>query len=129
MAKRDYYEVLGVNRDADEKELKSAFRKMAKKFHPDANPGDETAEQKFKEINEAYDALKDPQNGRPMIVSAMRHLKMDVVLLAVAVPRRTRVRPRVLLVHVRYIRRPLRRIHGRPARRWRPTWQWPVARF
>jgi molecular chaperone DnaJ len=61
MAKRDYYEVLGVNRDADEKELKSAFRKMAKKFHPDANPGDESAEQKFKEVNEAYEALKDPQ--------------------------------------------------------------------
>lgn len=61
MAKRDYYEVLGVSRSADEKELKSAFRKMAKQYHPDANPGDNTAEQKFKEINEAYEALKDPQ--------------------------------------------------------------------
>lgn len=61
MAKRDYYEVLGVAKGADEKELKGAFRKLAKQFHPDANPGDKTAEHKFKEINEAYDVLKDPQ--------------------------------------------------------------------
>ena len=53
MAKRDYYEVLGVERDADEKQLKSAFRKLAKQYHPDANPGDENAEAKFKEIAEA----------------------------------------------------------------------------
>jgi molecular chaperone DnaJ len=61
MAKRDFYEVLGVARDADEKELKSAYRKLAKQFHPDANPGDTQAEAKFKEINEAYETLKDPQ--------------------------------------------------------------------
>ena len=61
MAKRDYYEVLGVGRSADEKELKAAYRKLAKQFHPDANPGDHKAEAKFKEINEAYDVLKDPQ--------------------------------------------------------------------
>jgi molecular chaperone DnaJ len=61
MAKCDFYEVLGVDRSADEKELKSAYRKLAKKFHPDANAGDDTAEAKFKEISEAYDALKDPQ--------------------------------------------------------------------
>ncbi len=61
MAKRDYYETLGVGRSADEKELKAAYRKMAKQFHPDANPGDKTVEHKFKEINEAYDILKDPQ--------------------------------------------------------------------
>ncbi len=61
MAKRDYYEVLGVARDADEKEIKTAFRTLAKELHPDRNPGDEKAEQKFKEINEAYEALKDPQ--------------------------------------------------------------------
>ena len=61
MAKRDYYEVLGVRKDVDEKELKGAFRKLAKQYHPDANPGDKTAEHKFKEINEAYDVLKDPQ--------------------------------------------------------------------
>ncbi len=61
MAKRDYYDVLGVGKSADEKELKAAYRKLAKQFHPDANPGDKTAESKFKEINEAYDVLKDPQ--------------------------------------------------------------------
>src|SRR5437763_13596385 len=61
MAKRDYYEIRGVQRNADEKELKSAFRKLAKQCHPDARPGDKTTEQKFKEINEAYDVLKDPQ--------------------------------------------------------------------
>jgi molecular chaperone DnaJ len=61
MAKRDYYEVLGVAKNADEKALKSAFRNMAKKFHPDANPGNKEAESKFKEVNEAYDVLKDQQ--------------------------------------------------------------------
>ncbi|MFM8748420.1 MAG: molecular chaperone DnaJ [Aestuariivirga sp.] len=61
MAKRDYYEVLGVGKSADEKELKAAYRKLAKQYHPDANPGDKTAEASFKEINEAYDVLKDPQ--------------------------------------------------------------------
>ncbi|MDX2307959.1 MAG: molecular chaperone DnaJ [Hyphomicrobium sp.] len=61
MAKRDYYETLGVSRDAGEPELKSAFRKLAKELHPDRNPSDKTAEQKFKEINEAYEVLKDPQ--------------------------------------------------------------------
>lgn len=61
MAKRDYYEVLGVARNASEQDLKSAFRKLAKEHHPDRNPGDASAEKKFKEINEAYEVLKDPQ--------------------------------------------------------------------
>jgi molecular chaperone DnaJ len=61
MAKRDFYEVLGVQKNADEKALKSAFRNQAKKFHPDANPGSKEAESKFKEVNEAYDVLKDAQ--------------------------------------------------------------------
>ena len=61
MSKADYYETLGVPRDADEKALKSAFRKKAMQYHPDRNPGDEEAERKFKEIGEAYEALKDPQ--------------------------------------------------------------------
>lgn len=61
MAKRDFYDVLGVGKSADEKELKAAYRKQAKQLHPDANPGDKTMEAKFKELNEAYDVLKDPQ--------------------------------------------------------------------
>ncbi|HEV1999196.1 MAG TPA: molecular chaperone DnaJ [Xanthobacteraceae bacterium] len=59
MAKRDYYEVLGVARDCDDGALKAAFRKLAMKCHPDRNPGDHEAEHRFKELNEAYDVLKD----------------------------------------------------------------------
>lgn len=61
MAKQDYYEALGVNRDADASALKSAYRKLAMRFHPDRNPDDREAETRFKEINEAYDVLKDPE--------------------------------------------------------------------
>src|SRR5689334_8524856 len=59
MSKRDYYEVLGVSRSCTEVELKAAFRKLAMQHHPDRNPGDKDCEHKFKEINEAYDVLKD----------------------------------------------------------------------
>ncbi len=59
--KADFYETLGVSKGADEKELKSAFRKLAMQFHPDKNPGDKACEHRFKEINEAYECLKDPQ--------------------------------------------------------------------
>ncbi|MBE7182983.1 MAG: molecular chaperone DnaJ [Methylobacterium mesophilicum] len=59
--KADFYETLGVQKGADEKELKSAFRKLAMQFHPDKNPGDKACEHRFKEINEAYECLKDPQ--------------------------------------------------------------------
>lgn len=61
MAKRDYYEVLGVSQSATPEELKRAFRQLARKFHPDANPGDASAEERFKEINEAYEVLSDPE--------------------------------------------------------------------
>ncbi|WP_150287461.1 molecular chaperone DnaJ [Rhabdaerophilum calidifontis] len=61
MAKRDYYEVLGVTKGADDAALKSAFRKLAMQCHPDRNPGDAEAERRFKELNEAYQVLSDPQ--------------------------------------------------------------------
>jgi molecular chaperone DnaJ len=59
--KRDYYEILGVGRDADAEAIKRAYRKLAVKFHPDKNPGDKAAEDKFKEATEAYEVLKDPK--------------------------------------------------------------------
>ena len=61
MAERDYYEILGVSRNSSDAEVKKSYRKLAMKFHPDKNRGDKEAEKKFKEINEAYDVLKDPQ--------------------------------------------------------------------
>lgn len=60
-SKRDYYEVLGVGRGAGESEIKKAYRKLAKQYHPDVNPGDKEAEAKFKEVSEAYEVLSDPQ--------------------------------------------------------------------
>src|SRR6058998_3558809 len=59
--KRDYYEVLGIAQNAAEEEIKRAYRKLAVKFHPDKNPDDPHAEEKFKEIGEAYDVLSDPE--------------------------------------------------------------------
>lgn len=57
--KRDYYEVLGIKKGASDSEIKKAYRSMAKKYHPDMNPGDKEAEKKFKEVNEAYAVLSD----------------------------------------------------------------------
>lgn len=57
---KNYYEVLGVNRGASQDEIKKVFRKLAREYHPDVNPGDKAAEAKFKEINEAYSTLSDP---------------------------------------------------------------------
>lgn len=62
--KRDYYEVLGVSRDADDAAIKKAYRQLAKKYHPDTNPGDKEAEAKFKEASEAYAVLSDPEKRR-----------------------------------------------------------------
>ena len=61
---RDPYEVLGVSRGASDEEIKSAYRKLAKKYHPDLNPGDESAAKKMNEVNEAYDRIRNPQNYR-----------------------------------------------------------------
>lgn len=63
-AKRDLYEVLGISKTADEKAIKKAYRKLAKKYHPDMNPGDKTAEQKFKEATDAYNILSDPEKRK-----------------------------------------------------------------
>ena len=62
--KRDYYEVLGVDRNADDATIKKAYRQLAKKYHPDTNPGDAEAEKKFKEASEAYSVLSDPDKKR-----------------------------------------------------------------
>ena len=62
--KRDYYEVLGVEKNASEDEIKKAYRKIAIKYHPDRNPGDKEAEEKFKEAAEAYNVLHDPTRKR-----------------------------------------------------------------
>ena len=62
--KRDYYEVLGISKGADDAEIKKAFRAMAKKYHPDAHPGDKECEEKFKEAQEAYAVLSDPEKRR-----------------------------------------------------------------
>jgi curved DNA-binding protein len=64
MAGRDYYQVLGVKRNASEKEIKQAYRRLARKHHPDVNPGDKSAEAKFKEINEAYEVLSNAEKRR-----------------------------------------------------------------
>ena len=61
MPEKDYYETLGVNRSASDSEIKKAYRKLAVKFHPDKNPGDKQAEEKFKEISAAFEILKDPE--------------------------------------------------------------------
>ena len=76
--KRDYYEVLGVDKSADDATLKKAYRQLAKKYHPDVNPGDKEAEAKFKEATEAYSVLSDPDK-RSMISLVMPLLKTAAV--------------------------------------------------
>ena len=112
MAKQDYYATLGVAREAGAEDLKKAYRKLAMQFHPDRNPGDKQAEAKFKEVNEAYDILKDDQKRaaydryRPRRVRAGRwagRLQRRVRLLGERRPRR-------------HLRPDVRRVHGRPPR-------------
>ena len=61
MAKQDYYEILGIKRDAKPEEIKKAYRRLARKYHPDVNPGDKAAEERFKLMSEAHDVLSDPK--------------------------------------------------------------------
>ena len=81
---KDYYETLGVAKTASEAEIKTAFRKLAMKYHPDKNPGDKAAEQKFKEINEAYatigDETKRKEKRQHMIHMVMMHIHKAEVL-------------------------------------------------
>lgn len=74
-SKRDYYDILGIGKDADNGDIKKAFRKNAKKYHPDLNPDDHEAEMKFKEVNEAYEVLSDEEKGQNMTDSDILHLK------------------------------------------------------
>ena len=64
MATKDYYDILEIKKNATEKEIKQAYRKLARKYHPDVNPGDSSAETKFKEINKAYEVLSDPEKRK-----------------------------------------------------------------
>ena len=64
----NYYDVLGVSRNADQKDIKKAYRKLARQYHPDLNPGDKKAEKKFKEINEANEVLSDSENRSVLLI-------------------------------------------------------------
>ena len=78
MAKRDYYDVLGINKSANSAEIKSAYRKLAVKYHPDKNPGDKSAEDKFKEASEASEYFQIKVKKKITIILDMRLLKMVV---------------------------------------------------
>ena len=85
MAKRDYYEVLGVDKNASEDEIKKAYRKLAIKYHPDRNPGNKEAEEKFKEAAEAYDVLHDAKKRQQYDQFGFMVLADLVVMVALAV--------------------------------------------
>ena len=78
MPKKDYYDILGINKKATPEEIKKAYRTLAMKYHPDRNQGDKTAESKFKEASEAYQVLSDPKKNHPMISLVILPLKEEV---------------------------------------------------
>ncbi len=117
MAKRDYYEVLGVAKGASADDLKNGFKKLAKKHHPDLNPGDKDAEAKFKELNEAYQVLSDPQ--KKAAYDRFGHAAFEGGFGGGGGGQG--FGPDFYGVDVRHIRRPVRRLHGRPPR-WRRCW-------
>ena len=89
-AKRDYYDVLGISRSADKSTIKRAYRKLAKKYHPDTNAGNAQAEEKFKEATEAYNVLSNPEKKKPYaplllmaVQAAVEHMAMETDLAAV----------------------------------------------
>ena len=75
---RDYYELLGLSRHSTEKEIRTAFRKLARKHHPDVNPGQRDAEARFKEINEAHEVLSDPKTRMVIIGDDCKTLDFDL---------------------------------------------------
>ena len=85
MAKADYYQTLGVGKNASKEEIKSSYRKLAMKHHPDKNPGDAASEAKFKEASEAYQVLSDSQKNITTINLVMPLLKMEAVVEEVLV--------------------------------------------
>ena len=80
--KRDYYEVLGVPKNASDADIKKAFRTLAKKYHPDMHPGDKECEEKFKEAQEAYAVLSDAESVNSMISLVMQHSMVQAAVLA-----------------------------------------------
>ncbi len=129
--KRDYYEVLGIDRSASEDEIKHAYKKMARKYHPDLNPDNKEAEEKFKEVNEAYEVLSD-SDKRPVMTSSALRCGPNFGAGAAAGLRCRRLRLRRSGRHLRKLFR--RRIQCRPAEQSQPpsgarasVWPWPSA--